>query len=234
MTLRVYWPLNEDSGSTAYDHSGNENHGTINDGSDSTITGASGPLGQKAYSFDGKNDNVTSEASDFKEFTGNYPWSISMWVYDRGQTSTYTALLSNYGSQGMIIQIRDDRTPSHTVNLYTNDSNSDFDEVYYPDDEWIEGQWNHVYVEKTGPGASNSSIFVNGKENTITYESEGANNIKGDGKFSVGNTAYNDSRYFDGKISELRIYKRALTRQEIQYIYTASKRGRQVTNKKSF
>ena len=45
-----WWPLNEYSGSTAYDLSGNDNHGSLNSG---VTQGVAGKGGLTSYSFDG-------------------------------------------------------------------------------------------------------------------------------------------------------------------------------------
>lgn len=50
-----YWPLHEDSGSTANDFSGNNNDGTIN----GPAVGVTGPLGTTGYSYDGVDDIVS-------------------------------------------------------------------------------------------------------------------------------------------------------------------------------
>jgi hypothetical protein len=68
-----WWPLHENSGSTARDLSGNGNHGSLNGG---VTQGVAGKGGLTAYSFDGNDDYVT--LGDTVIPTGQY--SIGLWV----------------------------------------------------------------------------------------------------------------------------------------------------------
>lgn len=42
-----------------------------------------------------------------------------------------------------------------------------------------------------------------------------------------------NSEFFSGQLQEVRVYNHALTRQEVQYLYTVSKRGKHIAGKKS-
>ena len=69
-----WWPLNEDSGNTAYDLSGNGNHGSLNGG---ITQGVVGKGGLTSYSFDGNDDYVDVGDSAFNL---SEAISLSVWI----------------------------------------------------------------------------------------------------------------------------------------------------------
>jgi len=222
MTLVGYWPLNENSGDIAYDHSGNENHGTINDGGDSTVPGANGPLGESAYDFDGNNDESRIYPGVLVE-----NFSISHWVKStdldmqcalnfRRSTST-TNTMVGYRRSGKF-SFRDDDDTDATTDLA----------VSIPDNKLTNGDWHHVVALRSD---SNVYVLIDGE----LYDSDNANiNDYYFGDVSLGFDQWNGGRYyFNGKISEVRIYDRPLTKSEVQYLYNVGKRGLQTTSKKS-
>lgn len=71
-----WWKLNEGSGSTATDSSGNGNNGTIGSG----ITWVSGYQGHQALNFPtGFNSRVALSSSSIASFS-NTPFSVSVWI----------------------------------------------------------------------------------------------------------------------------------------------------------
>jgi hypothetical protein len=227
VVLIGYWPLNESSGSTAYDHSGNENHGSINDGGDSTVPGANGILGQNAYSFDGSNDYIDS-GSSFSGFSG---FTFSAWVYFEGFSDSdryeglfgtwdggfdnYTRASYNAPVDSFIFQIEDGYSNSLVI-----DSPS-----------LSEKQWYHIV---TVSGKDQLYVYVNAEE--IGRGGSPQYPTPDNGDISIGAFPdYGGSNpiWLNGRMQEVRVYNHALTPREVQYLYTASKRGRQVSISKS-
>ena len=219
MTLIGYWPLNESSGaSEAKDHSGNENHGTINNGGDSTVPGSNGPLAQDAYSFDGSNDKVRMYPG-----VSVQTFAISHWIKStdsdmqcalnlRRSTST-TRTMVGYRNSGRFSLRDDDDT----------DSNLDIADI-----DLTDGSWHHILVVRRD---SSGLIYIDGELwDSISLSS--SDYYFGD--ISIGADQWDGGRYYwTGKISEVRIYDRPLTMSEVQYLYNVGQRGQHVTSKKS-
>ena len=223
MTLIGYWPLNESSGD-AIDHSGNSNHGSTSGG---VTYGATGPLSQKSYSFDGNDDYV-----DIDTPQGAYeaPFTYSCWIYIRGSTGENQYFVANgaqSNSEGASISYRDSTNDLGWIVQYNSIGGETNANISF--DKWhsVVGTWDgstkedriKLYVD--GELRSTSTASSNTEDprvNTTTFGTP--NNSKGD---YVAN----------GKISEVRIYDRPLTTSEVQYLYSVGKRGLQTTRKKT-
>ena len=70
-----YWPLDNGTGTTAYDHSGNENHGTLYN-EPTWVDGING----KALEFDGSNDYVKMTGVDV-DTAGGAKNTVDFWMY---------------------------------------------------------------------------------------------------------------------------------------------------------
>jgi hypothetical protein len=224
MVLIGYWPLNESSGSTAYDHSRNENHGTINDGGDSTVPGATGILGQNAYSFDGSNDYVNFGHRSYFSF-GSGSFTISLWTYSQS-SSNWQHILDKWDetkSPQRGIRVLKSSEDKVSVDLNADTSNLIGESL-------TEG-WNHIAVYRKDD--STMELYQNG---VLKDSQTDSTNVSNSYKLCIGrrNNSYSDSiKFFQGAAGEVRIYNHALTPREIQYLYQVGKRGRQVTSKKS-
>jgi hypothetical protein len=227
VVLIGYWPLNESSGSTAYDHSGNENHGTINDGGDSTVPGANGMLGQNAYSFDGGNDFTQIEDASELDITSDF--TVTGWIYpsvtnDRGGILVKGGGNDNYmpyqmrwggnpGDENIFMDLADSGASS-PLNLTTSTGSVPA------------GKWTFISASVRG---NTAQIYLNGvKAASKSFSLTRQENNK---PVYIGKTTH--PMHFPGKISGVRLYNHALTSAEVQYLYTTSQRGRQVTSSKS-
>lgn len=222
MVLVGYWPLNESSGSTAYDQSGNENHGTINDGGDSAVPGATGILGQNAYSFDGTNDYIDIDFS--KEAYSD--WTVSLWVnHNEWSGSTREGSIS-VGENRSNKPLNWDRDASNQFSHYRGDAAS---QVMSVND--ISSGWHHTTVTQRRLDSSTVELRMcwDGEKvdkTTGDYEDMDPTKYLYIGWNSTSGTEWN------GKISEVRIHNHTLTLREIRYLYNVSKRGRQITSSK--
>jgi|GEM_PF-445691 len=235
MTLVGYWPLNEDSdASEAKDHSGNENHGTINDGGDSTVPGANGILGQKAYSFDGNNDYINMGNPDTNSITDSSNWAIAFWAKvdsatnapvafgeSKDETSTDALALVYYGDTNT--------TDTPSVRFYLNGENPVLDSGDSIDVS--DGEWHHVVVAQRDN--DDRELFIDGVSRDTNNENIPPITVNSRtlGAFSRGGSVI--QQYFHGILSEVRIYDRPLTKSEVQYLYLVGKRGLQTTSKKT-
>ncbi|WP_414838079.1 LamG domain-containing protein [Candidatus Nanosalina sp. VS9-1] len=212
MTLIGYWPLNENSGK-AYDHSGNDNHGTVNGG---VTQGTTGLLGDNAYNFNGSDSYVDYGFS--KNFS---KVSMFCWIYIT-DISNYDSLISKYGGENSV--------GGRSYELLQNDQGGirfhTSDDRFDSDSQIQESQWHHVGATWDG---NQARIFIDGKQDNSSQNlTHNTNNIT----WQTGRSP-RSTNYTQGKISEVRIYNRPITEREVQYLYQVGSRGLQTTSKKT-
>lgn len=203
----LYLPFDID----ATDYSGYGNNGTV---SGAQIT--TGTLGN-AYSFDGYDDTITvpySSAIDLNAET-NEPFSIEFW-YQTSSTDTWMGLLSKMGEGenekgwyillydgGLYIYIVDGAIPTYQHYIDT----------IVPGDT-RDNSWHHVVLTREGP---EFKLYLDSA--LVAYEIKPLfGNLSTGVDLSIGSWS-GGGDYFDGKIDEIRLYKKALTDQEILQHY---------------
>jgi prepilin-type N-terminal cleavage/methylation domain-containing protein len=206
-TLVGWWPLNEGTGTVAYDLSGGGTNGTWH----GTPVGAfgyysAGSIGSYAGAFDGST-NFLQNTTFSGEPTGSSALTISAWVnpsvcssfeviamfgIDGGSPTGYgdyitgacKVIASFPSSLGAV-------TSSSTISTST---------------------WSYVVATYTG---SNNSVYINGALNaTLSYSS---GNILS-GSINIGQWV-NATNRFQGLISDVRVYNRALSSAQIAIMY---------------
>lgn len=215
MVLIGYWPLNETSGSTAYDRSGQDNHGTLNGG---VTQGTTGILGQTAYQFDGTDDYINvGPALD----PGSSDFTISMWVKPSSFSSNNDLYATNENnSPRYLCRIETDGT----LRFYCGDGSTKADAN--GSTSLSTGTWYLLTFRRKG---DKYDILLNASIDGSTSVSNG--DISGGETEWIGANA-SDSKHTAGTITEVRIYNHALTKQEIQYLYQVSQKGRITTSKR--
>jgi hypothetical protein len=203
--LVAYWRFDEDSGTTAYD-TVNDNHGTLHNFDWTANSGwTTGKIGG-SLSFDGVDDyvsvsaisalagdNLTAQAwISLDEFTG--AWNPVLTQHD----------LSNYGYYFYIA--------NYMPKFYVF-SSSGFAQVTSPEIINKE-QWYHVAGTNDG---LNLKLYVDGQLK-ITAPSVG---MTGTHYNAYIGCEISNPLYYNGLIDEVRIYNRALTGTEIEYLYNA-------------
>jgi len=213
MTLIGYWPLNENSGNTAYDHSGNENHGSLNN----INKGVSGPLGQKCFSFNGSSSYISTNFS--VDQTGSTSYTLCAWAKTDDTSGTTRQIVSsdNGGYDWSILQSKENLE----WELFTG-------EGVLSSGISLDTNWHHI-VGVFDIDKNETRLFVDG-ELTATglVDKDTSNN-----EIFIGENPGNMNETWNGKISEVRIYDRPIIKSEVQYLYNVGKRGLQTTSKKS-
>lgn len=202
-----YWKLNEGSGTTASDSSGNGNTGTLTNGP----TWTSGKLGG-ALSFDGVDDYV--DAGNLNLDWTNINFTAEAWAsLNAGTPNNYRGIVGNrFGAGGANWWTLG--TPSANIIAVEYTTGGLIQTNFAP----VGAGWNHYVVVKEG---TTIKIYINGVFNTSG--SIGATNIGGiTNEFRVG-IWYAYSQIWNGLIDEVRIYNRALSAAEIAAIYNATK-----------
>ena len=188
-----WWPLHENSGTKAYDLSGNENHGSLNGG---ITQGVAGKGGLTSYSFDGS-DDYTSLPS-YPTFSSA---TISAWVYETGSGGSPLGILSN--------NYLAFRTSSGGELLFQMNSNINISKTVSSNNWYhLVGTWDGNTQEFYVDGVLVGSNSVSSMQNKSEGDSIGRrSNVSG----------YKD--FFGGNICDVRVYDRALSPEEIQELY---------------
>jgi len=205
-----YWTFDEGSGTIAYDSAS---------GNDGTINGAQWTSGVRgtALSFDGEDDYVDCGNEASTGFSSGDNFTVEAWIKYSGPTN-FRAIAArhddirgtfNYAlglAEGKLVFVAD-QAYEGAIRLSSNIN-------------LLENLWYHVagvYDNKS------MSVYVNGVEQGSALFDEGGLTDRG-ANFYIGNTGhwsgYEDIRYFNGVIDELRIYDTALSDTAILQSYT--------------
>ena len=228
-----HWKLDEGSGLTAYDSSGNGNHGTLDAngataGSGTTAEIAAMHTTQNEYSFqnevgysgaldfDGTDDYVKIPYTDNSlKFTGN--GSIAAWIkldsYPTAAEIMETIFVrdTSISSWGMRIGIHS--SEKAVFDIVCNGQNYNI----LSSDTLELNQWYHFVGVRNG---ENIKIYLDGVE-------KGNNSTGCSGSLRIGDTFSTigailadatPGGHFDGNVSNLRVYDNALTENQIRYL----------------
>ena len=220
--LVAYWSFDEGSGTTAQDVIGS-NNGTLN-GDPSWVDGISG----KALDFDGSGDYV--DVPNSPDLNPTDAITITTWFkadpFDPPGTYGWPSLVSKYtdgvGGYDLSVQKIYEGTPQITTGIFLEDL----------------GPGGHITLQESLPTEVVlpniwyfTAMTYDGSEFTLYRAKEGdatpsAISMSGSGSLAIsdshlniGECPYNPGRYWDGLIDEVRIYNRALTSAEIEYLY---------------
>src|SRR3989344_1477292 len=191
-------------GVTAFDHSGQNNSGTLTGGPSRTI----GKIGQ-GLSFDG-NDDVRGSGINI----ANSAFTISAWIKTSSfSNDVYIAVGSENGlydpnrdNKGLALQL----TSATTINysFYANDHTVTVSNMT--------GRWTHLVAVYTGTQAS----FYQDGVQVLAPVAKGA--FSGTSAWGIGSwesTSNTFGGYFTGSMDDVSIYNRALSGDEIKRLY---------------
>ena len=146
--------------------------------------------------------------------------TLSCWFNQRANTQ-YGTLYSDYSivnSHKLVSLLRVD---SGSLKYYTTDINGNYQSV--TPTVINNGSWYFVSVSVSGTLSSpTANIFVNGT--TYSYSLSALSNTPFTGNTHCIGGNVHIAEFFDGKISQVMIYNRALTQQEIKQNYNATKK----------
>lgn len=196
--IKAYWKLDESSGSTAYDSVGSAN-GTIYGATYTTSGKING-----AYSFDGSDDYISASPS-----ITSYPITISAWVKQSANTSNKSPLsfkqsdiqrlMFGTNGTGMAYNVRD--TTKEVEIGATN----------------ISGNW--TFLTGVSSANNNHKFYINGE---LVASSNTTIAFPNWTEFRIGDFNHNSTNFhFNGYISDVSIWERALTTDEITELYNS-------------
>jgi len=199
--LRGWWKMNEGTGTSVADSSGNGNNGTLPNGG-----GWTSGIASNALDLDGVNDYVS--IGDKATLEGNATWTFAGWVNpDQFFTSRDTWLF--YKQNVLQWGFLSAASRQQTVNIGGGGNNS-LQGAVTNSTQLSSNAWTHVTVTYTN---STVKFYVNGLlTDTLTKTYTMGSNNKA---FSISTS----SQSFDGKLDDMRYYNRALSDSEVPGIY---------------
>jgi hypothetical protein len=205
-----YWPLNETSGTTAGDFSGNNYNGTSTGG---VLVNQTGKIG-KAYEFDGADDSVGTSPTGSVSATSSV--TISAWVKaDGGEFARVVQTVVNTNDTELALEYN---RSNHEWSMSVGKAG--ITSVYAADtSSATPGEW--YYVVGTFDG-SNMKLFVNGVYKSVTAVNETILTASPVNRgWSFGSMRFNggDIYLFSGSVDEVAIWNRLLAPAEITNLY---------------
>jgi hypothetical protein len=204
-----WWPFN----GNANDESGNGNNGTVNGAT--LTTDRFGNIG-KAYDFDGVNDEITVNGTDF----GTSPFTISGWflidsplVQNLSSNLKQIFMAGNAVNYQKVIEIgifKQTQNWQYVMNMRETSTNNIMLSPFN-----IDYNWGHfIYVNNSNL----TEMYINGikvdtLQHSLTDVMDNGSYVFGNGQGAVNN------RWWEGKLDDIGIWNRALTQQEISNLY---------------
>jgi len=208
--LVAYWSFDEGSGTTAQDVIGDNDGNLVGD--TNWVNGISG----KALDFDGSGDYVGVDSNSNLSFNSpSDPFSTSFWIKPDSIIPITQTILENEDDyivllyEGGVLSYR----KTDSGNLYHNSWFSTNPEI-------LAENWSHIAITYDGTGSGGTKMYVNGEEKPVTNTTYHGGGSASGNNFAIGIRAYDlATETYEGKIDEVRIYNRALTSAEIEYLY---------------
>jgi alpha-galactosidase len=200
--LYAWWRLDDTSGGTAIDSSGNGHHAALS-GNDRGPTSTPSARGQ-VLRFDGKADVVETDTS-LPDLA--MPFTIALWVNPASTQVEHADIFGNHGEPfvGLSLQQQDRQTNAYGFGFGDGKRWQGTGPVALQAD-----QWQHVAVVCDGRDAI---LYVNGIEKSRT-PAPGPLAVNPNQNFKLGQ-GYHSGRYFHGMLSDARIYRKALSAVEL-------------------
>jgi prepilin-type N-terminal cleavage/methylation domain-containing protein len=210
-----YWPMDEGSGSSTIDASGNGNGGTWNGTTTNGSYYTGGKVGPSAGVFNGSNDYVNVPDNASLDFSGTQPFTISAWVY-QAVTTSYAPVITKGNSGGSPYNyalITNSTNPQARFNIYNGSAHG-------PNASGMEtlNAW-HLWTG-TFDGAT-MTLYVDGVLSGTPLNISSTLPISNTNALQMGRNA--SAQAWNGDIDDVRIYNRALSAAEIAALYNAEK-----------
>jgi hypothetical protein len=220
----AYWKLDECSGTTANDASGNGNNGTITIGASGTNTtpgtcssgndneawnnGTSGKR-NASLDFDGTDDYLQVTDTSTLRFDANtQDYALFAWVQRDSNGEMNIISKEDADNDGWRLQFNSSNQVVCSVDAIDVTSSSAITNT----------NWHHVgcTINRDGNGQTYIDSRVDGTATAISSETmANTSNIR------IGTRSYTSTNYFDGQIDDVKIFNYALTNQQIRDIYNS-------------
>ncbi len=210
--LAGYWKLDDASGTTATDSSGNANNGTLTNGP----TWGTGQVKGDTV-FDGVNDYVTTPNSTAIDMGANQDFTLALWVK--------TSQAATAGQHPMMLSKEDVNNPRQGYNMFLHAQTDD--PTWYLElfsngtaayavgkSNIADGQWHHIVGMRKGGRLYSYEDGGLATVNAAGFTGSLSKNIP----LRFGRSS-GSGWYFNGSLDEVRIYNRALSSEEVGKLY---------------
>ncbi len=212
--LMGWWTFDEGPlSASALDQSGNERHGTLMGNAVLVADGVEGGAvslggGGTYVNIDGYKGIVADRTDPNNPF--QQAFTVACWIKTTGNGE-----MISWGSSdgtGVGGQYMTWRIDGGTVRAEHGNGNLRGNTVVN------DGEWHHVaktVVEGGNLRVPNCTLYVDGRKDTIFSGSDNIYNVTEDADVAIGRRADQGDRHFPGMIDDVRIYDRAMSREEI-------------------
>lgn len=210
-----YWDMEEGSGQTVYDKSGNGNDGVLGDttaaesndpvfGPGHNATGENG----SGMVYDGYDDYANAGTGSSLNVTG----AITMSAWVKPAVSDGSIIRKVDANLGYMMHLMSDQRVQIGINEFNSPLTTANNVITL-------NSWNHIVAAVDGSGAA--VIYVNGL--SVATGSLQALNTTATNPLLIGGDSWNSGNYFNGSIDEVRVYNRAISADEVRYLYNQKK-----------
>jgi len=212
---RGYWALNEGSGTSAADTSGNVNTLTVGSGA----TWTTGHF-VNAIDFNGTTGSANAGVRPELSHLNRNGMTVSAWIKPRsvGTGAGSRIVDKDNDTAGWLVKLNSDSKLQFIGDMYTVDA-----PVRNSSSTVTMNTWQHIAFTWDGDFlGSNIHVYINGGQVDGTY-SNGSGTLKDDTAtpFSLGNRTIDLARGFDGAIDNVKVFDRPLSPTEIQGLASA-------------
>lgn len=220
-----HWRLDETSGTTALDSSGNGRNGTIT-GTTAASATQNGIIGKALYFDD--TDNQVNIGNLAALNLGTSDMSYSVWVKPERDGVIMGKRVNAVGGDGY--ELRFDLPQLKFQAMLGGAAGSTY--IRNSAMTAVVGKWYHVAVTMDRDGLM--SLYVDGVlDNTLSISAENATNITNTEVFNIGGNNSGGNTFFGGVADDARLYNRVLSAAEILAIYQARDGIRYNSNQKT-
>jgi hypothetical protein len=201
-----------DTGRGAIDISGQGNHGTFNGG-------AYYSAADKAFNFDGTDDYIEAVTN---LGSGNQTLCFSMWLKPETDGRWFIDLGKNTATGGSFFAIR------YSTYYQFNVKNGNYLQIT----AGSLNTWEHLVIIHHGTGSTKTAGTIEGYVNGVPgniIASDFADDqlsLSANPPIEIGARTGESNAYFDGKISNFKLYNVALEPSEVQKLYRLGRTGR--------
>ena len=198
----------ENGDTTAYSLTGSIS-GSLNNG----VTFDSGYGGY--WEFDGSDDHIDTPGYNL----GAGELTISCWIYKSENAQPNAEGIISKSSPGKReFHLRIEDSPLNGIQLWKSDTGAGAGNVFDTNVPITLNKWQHIVVTMN---TTNVEFYLNG-ENVKSY-SGNYTLFYSDAPIRIGGWSEGGGYYFNGKISKVNVYNRALTAEEVMQNYSAGK-----------
>ena len=208
-SLVGWWPLNEGSGTVAYDRSGKGNNGNWG----GTPAGDNGTYyttsnGKTVGKFDGSDDIINLSGLNVNTVATGAQTSVSFWMYWNGAIWKMPFGFSGYD------------LITNTSTFGFNTANSD---MYGMSSAPSINNWVHVVAIFTNGDVHSNKLYINSVQQSLSQVLNTPRTANVSAIASIAQWPGGSGYFFGSMLRDVHIYNRALSAQEIQAIYNATK-----------